>query len=204
MTLIKRISFLILANVAALGCAVTCVFSQSNVIEVSGDEFGGVCYLGNDSGPGLRTVYVRQSPNFGATASRFRLALSPGATMTYISEVPSFSSLGNTQDGITLCYGSCVDDFGFLLVAVTFQSFANDQNCSQVMILPHPSSESIEVINCLGQPEIAYGKNLFILAPGGICGCPVAHLVPGTPQVFGCAPVPVEETTWGRVKALYR
>lgn len=173
-------------------------------IEVSAEQFAYDCQLTNDTGPGIRTVYVRHEFNIGATASRFKLAMGPGATMTYISESHSLGmTAGNTQDGISVCYGACMP--GALVVAtVTYMFNGSTANCSRLSVVPHPSAETVEVIGCTGVPEIASTSDLYVLAPGAICGCPSPQVFAGTPQSFDCSPVSTESVTWGAIKALYR
>lgn len=175
----------------------------AHTIEVSASQYGYECQLGNDQGPGLRSVYVIHAFNAGAFASRFRVSLGSGATMSYVSETHAFATtLGDTQSGMTVCYGACVENT--LVATMTYMSYASDDNCSKVLVLPHPSAETVEIIDCYGVPRVATVRDLNILAPGGICGCPTAHGFPGTAQYFDCVPLPVENKTWGAVKALFR
>jgi hypothetical protein len=76
--------------------------------------------------------------------------------------------------------------------------------CQFLRIVPHPDASTVDVINCYGVPEVAAVGDLRILTPGGACGCGETHTFEGTPAAFSCTPLPVEETTWGRVKAFYR
>jgi hypothetical protein len=175
-----------------------------DTIEVSAEWFTYDCQLLNDGPPGVRTVYVRHTFNDGATAVRFMVGLSPGVSMTFLSETHPFPmSVGSTQTGLSVCYGECLLD-DVVLATVSYMSYATDQNCSKVLILPHPDAETVEVLACDASPVAANVRDLHVLAPNGVCGCPPTHRFPGSPAAFDCRPLPTATTTWGAVKALYR
>lgn len=155
--------------------------------------------------PGPQTVYVLHTSGFGgATGSRFKVRPGPGATITYVAEVHRFAlSVGSTQTGVTICYdGAC---FGSteLLVSITYMGYGTSGNCSELEIVPHPDAETVEAMNCNFEPVTASVRN-FRLNVGSGCGCPDTHSFSGAPGTFACSPVAVEETTWGKIKALYR
>jgi hypothetical protein len=161
-----------------------------------------ICYM-LDQTAGMRTIYVYHRLNPGAVASRFKVVTDPGVTMTYVSETfHTASAVGNTRDGITLCYGVCRQG-EILLVSMSYMAFATSAPCGQIRIVPHPDSETVEAIRCDSVPVGTYIQDLYVVGPGGVCGCPSGHAFQGTPQTFGCAQVPVQPTTWGAIKALY-
>jgi hypothetical protein len=177
-------------------------------IEVSSTPFGYECLLNNDAGPGIRTAYVQLSFNPGTTSARFMLALTPGATMTYVSESTPYSFTGNTQSGISICFGSCLEGTQVNVIAtVSYMSYGTDPRCSELRVVPYPGSETVEVMNCDGTAVAAWCADLQLVpyAPFPIpCDCSGYHKFSGVPHLFGCEPVSVEAATWGRVKALYR
>jgi hypothetical protein len=171
-------------------------------VEASSLSYTSNCILGLD--PGLRTIYIRLAFNSGATAARFRVALGPGVTMTYVSESSPYTAVGYALAGMSVCFGGCLTGEP-LLASLTFMSYSTDASCSEVRIVPHPNAQTIEVQKCNGSTVAAYGKPLEIVPHGTIpCLCPTPHLFPGTPMPFDCMTVAAESTTWGRVKALYR
>jgi hypothetical protein len=194
--------FLILATIPIIVAGLAGIAHAQYTIEASAIDDAYDCQL--MSVPGIRTVYVRESFNFGSTAARFKLGLEPGSTWTYVSETHPFpSTLGNTQTGISVCYGSCLVG-NILIASVTYMSYGTDQNCSKVLIQPHPDAETVEIMKCDGNPNAAYSRDLYIETSAGFCGCPDAHLIPGIAKHFGCTPVATENSTWGAIKALYR
>lgn len=172
-------------------------------ITLSSESNVHVCTI-RDWAPGVRTVYVLHRFNVGATASRFRVQTGPGATLTYVSEQHHFAStFGNTQDGISICYGACsVGDL--LLATITYLGYGTSSNCSEIRVVPHPLAQTVEAIACEGNPVRASIRDLAIYPVNGGCGCPPAESYPGSPQVFSCVPVPVASSTWGAIKAMYR
>jgi hypothetical protein len=168
-------------------------------LELAGDD---ICHM-PDQSVGVRTVHVYHRLNPGSIASRFRLVVDPAVTMTYMSETvqtPSFA--GNTRDGITLCYGSCrLGDV--LLVSIEYMALGTSAPCGQIRIVPHPDAETVEAIRCDDGPVATYVQDLYVVGPGGLCGCPSGHAFAGTPQAFTCGPLPVRSKTWGAIKALY-
>jgi hypothetical protein len=178
--------------------------ARADTLVLSADPFGWDCSMNNDGGPGLRTVYVVQFTP-GSFGARFKVELDADVTMTYLSEELAFPGIGNTQDGVALCYGSCVTGDGIVVVATMHYMFTSaEAACQFLRIVPHPDASTVDVINCYGVPEVAAVGDLRILTPGGACGCGETHTFEGTPAAFSCTPLPVEETTWGRVKAFYR
>lgn len=157
-----------------------------------------------DSGPGVRTISVVHAFNAGATASRFRIVPGPGVTMTYLSEVHPFSmTAGNTQSGISVCYGQCAAG-DLLLATIDYMAYGTSASCSQILVVPHAAAQTVEAILCDGTPVRTFVQDMFIQRVVGDCGCPEARGIQGTPQVFTCSPVAVETATWGAIKAFYR
>jgi hypothetical protein len=173
---------------------------ESEII-VAGDPTGVLCTI-RDTGPELKSLYVLHSYNVGMVASRFRIQSGPGVTMTYVSETHFFpETVGDTQTGISVCYGECTT--GDLLIAkMDYLAFGTSDNCSQMLVVPHPDAQSVEAIKCTGTPTRAFVQDMFVRSTGP-CGCPDPHGFPGQAQLFGCKPIPVATTTWGAIKALY-
>lgn len=173
----------------------------SGAISVSSISLGYECEV-LDLAPQVRTFYVLHTLNIGTTASRFKLAAGPGMTMTWMSETHALAStIGDTQNGISVCYGSCtVGDV--LIASVTYLAYGTSASCSEIRVLPHPNATTIEAIRCDGVPIRVFGRNLQV-STSGICGCGSAVSFSGTPSNFACEPVAVQASTWGAIKALY-
>ena len=173
----------------------------ASVLALSSLPNGVACNL-IDQSQGLRTVYVLHTFSSGSTSSRFRVVNGPGSTLTYVSETVEFAAVGNTQSGISMCYGNCFAG-DFLIATIQYMSYGTSLPCGQQQIVAHPAAETVEIMNCGSQAERALVQALYVEGPGGACGCPSAHFVTGTAHAFGCDAVPVSSSTWGAIKALY-
>jgi hypothetical protein len=154
---------------------------------------------------GIQELYIAHFNFSGPPVSglRFRLESSPGMTMTYLGEEHYAPVLaGDTQSGITFCYGSCVGTLLVRLAKVTYMRYGTS-GCSSIKVAPHPDSNTIDVLLCDGTPSYADGRSLYVnYCAGPICdGRYYGH--PTDPFVF-CAPVAAKQTTWGAIKSLYR
>ncbi|HEX5132180.1 MAG TPA: hypothetical protein VFX92_06825, partial [Candidatus Krumholzibacteria bacterium] len=200
--------------IRALGLAFTVVafFSsaavaalQANWIELSTEPVTGT-YAGHDI-PGPRTLYVFHHNLTSTTAVRFRIQAGPGVTVTYVSETHPFpQTLGDTQTGITVCYGGQCLSGDQLLATVTYMFYGTSADCSKLLIVPHPDAETVEEMDCDFVPQQVAAWDFTLYAVPDTYACPLSwpHVIDGTPKAFGCSPVAAEETTWGRIKALYR
>ncbi len=159
----------------------------------------------HDDGSGIQSVYVIHDSPSGTQGCRFRLEMDPGVTMTYLSEVHYTQATGNTQEGLVACYGECVVD-PILVATVYYMSFGTSVDCSAIHVVPHPDAETIDQVACHGYPAgVVAAHDLFVYS--GVpdyCFCADTRTFPGTPGASTCAPLAVQESTWGRVKALYR
>jgi hypothetical protein len=92
---------------------------------------------------------------------------------------------------VSIGYGSC--RVGSIHVqTMNFFAMGNTPPCCHYWVRPDPAAPSnqVEVVDCNNSLLYATGGLGFINpGPGCTCGYP--------------CPVPVEETTWGRVKAVY-
>ena len=145
-----------------------------------------------DQVPGLLTVYVVHMWTPGATASQFMVNhWSWGAgTLIYVGEVSPYGVIiGNSQIGVSIAYGACVPSPNLLLTINYFGSGLSAP-CSYIQVVPDPGAipPEIWVVDCQTPPNkaIATGGDV-VVNPDQSCFCNV----------------PVQETTWGKVKALY-
>ena len=121
--------------------------------------------------------------------------------MAYLSETHFYSSVGDTRNGLAVCYGTCTTG-DQIIAQVQYLATGTEVNCSQVHVVPFPGSDTVEVLLCNGAPMAAYSRDLMLVSATA-CGCPQTVLYAGTPHSFGCT-VAVAQSTWGSIKALYR
>ena len=136
-------------------------------------------------------VYVVHQNTPGATGCRFKLKPSGSEFgWTYISETSSYAVTGNTRTGITASYGACLAS-NILIATVLYLKDAGSGHCTTLTAVADPAAASgtIEVYDCNGNVLVGSAQPLLVNPNDR---CPV-----------WCQLVPIEETTWGRVKALY-
>jgi hypothetical protein len=150
------------------------------------------CWIEPETGP--VTVYVVSMLGTGIGGARFRLAPDPGLNWEYVGEqVPGFmwwirSWVGNARDGIVLDGGW--GGWPSVLLEVNYLATAVPEPCARLRIEPYPGSEA-------GTAEVQLSEwtvptFVYDLA---VWPCCCAWCLVGTP---------VENRTWGAIKALYR
>jgi len=155
------------------------------------DQTDATCAL-TDAPAGILTIHLwHTNITSGATGNQFIVDKGPGVTISYFSDAatdPSILKIGTADAGISVAYGSCrSSDFHFLNV-IYFTS-ATSTACSYLSILPSPASLTglVEIIDCAATKHTYPSGGQAIMNDDGSCTCNV----------------PVQRTTWGKVKALY-
>jgi hypothetical protein len=136
----------------------------------------------NDNAPRIANLYVVHDMD-GGVGIRFRVAPGVGFTGVWLGETTPFFKVGNSQSDVSVAYGACL--FGpQLILTVTYQLFGTSSPCSDVNVAPANGLPCVIItaFNCVFVEEC-------------VSDLGAVHV--------NCS-VPVEPTTWGRVKALYR
>lgn len=172
-------------------------------------QSGGILFVATDSlvtsrvfydnAPGLCTFYVIHEPAQAGDefeAVRFKMD-NGGFTGVWVGDVTNFFSIaGNSQTGIAVSYGGCVQAPHVVLGVSYF--CAGTSGCTTVGLAPDPGSVTgtIEVYDC----------NSALLPPPTVYAlCVNATLVPDDTGYGYCdCTLPVESTTWGKIKGIYR
>lgn len=159
-----------------------------------------------DDIPGTVSFAIYLEPLTPVTQVRFRVESDPGLTLTYMSEVRHLDAIGDSQTGMMVCFGDCWGGSEFTpMVTMTYMAYGTTEGCARIRIVPYPGAETVEAIDCEGTPIAVTVEDQYVLGEALACfGCPNPYVFPGTPRGFSCQPLPVETSTWGRVKALYR
>jgi hypothetical protein len=150
-------------------------------------------FLDDTGGTVVVRVYYASGTYAGAAGAMFRIRASAGFTGVLVSEEYPFGSIwaGNVTDGLilTLPHVLCDGIRGFNIVTMTFQLSGTSAPCSYLEVLAHPDAATPLVARC----------DLVLVEPL------VDELWVNYDHYNGCPPpVATEQTTWGRVKALYR
>jgi len=174
---------LLLTLVLMLGA--TMAFAQNGSIGVFADPAGASCNLSGAAG--MLYVYFVHVNALGATASQWAAPAPTCMTATRLADLPVFAiNLGNTAAGITIGYGVCKTG-SFHIITALYQTIIGPTACCRWSVVADPSlpSGKIEIPDC--DFNLSYGTGGQALV-GSMC--PTCN-------------VPLEDTTWGQMKALY-
>lgn len=161
-------------------------------ISVFADPSGGSCFL-FDEAPRVFSVYVlhtnMSNPN-GLIASRFKLVQSGGFQATYTAESITFNHVGSITTGIAIAYDGCKMG-SVVLATVTYTGFGNSEACSYLDIVADPAfgGDTAVAQDCVFDLFPAPSHGRFLVNPMDEC----------QPWCL----VPAQESSWGKIKALY-
>jgi hypothetical protein len=170
--------------------AIVPVVAHSDTIGLY-DYFGGwSCNI--TDGFAYKTVYVVHWTSGNVTASAFS-APKPACwtNATWVSDTDPWGWPGSSQTGKWYSYGMCITEPRVLyLMTINYVVQGSSPPCCLYPLLPNPyeDPEHPIVVDCANNNRPVAG---LVATINGNATCPCGN------------PVPVEETTWGRVKALY-
>jgi hypothetical protein len=177
---------LLLTLVLMLGA--TMAFAQAGSLGIFADPAGASCNLVAGPASGLALFYVVHVFTPGATGSEYSAPKPACLTLAqWLSDSNAFPvTVGNSQIGVSVGYGTCR---AAPILVQTLQYFILGPNptCCRYPVLPHPVNGGPNVVDCADNLLVATGGQGIINSVVGQCVCDV----------------PVQDTTWGSVKALY-
>jgi hypothetical protein len=171
--------------------------AQPGSIEIFADPFGAICDF-VDAVPGLVFAYAVHVYTPGATSARFAVVWETGMRMAYLGETvtPPYYGVGNSRTGILISYGSCVTSPNMILTYSFFAHGTSDP-CSYIFIVPIPDIGIVQVEDCASPPNLlSTHGGCAPINDDGSCPCVFRYCPP--------PPVPVEQSSWGQIKSLYR
>lgn len=176
-------------------CTSSLAFAQvPGSIDIFNDSYPGTldCNF-YDSVPGLMTMNIVHTNGELVASSQWMLEVTAGAEgMAYMGEIPQFPTvIGSSMSGISVAYGACLTQETILLVVVNWFGDGTSTPCGLFSIVADPvaASGGVDVADCdLNRMTIEHGGQARV-NPDGTCMC-----------LYD----PVEETTWGSIKALYQ
>lgn len=132
---------------------------------------------------GLISVYVFHMYSDGATASEWMLDVTD-AGWSHLADQPTFDLvIGTSIAGVSIAYEVCLGH-DFLLMTVIFFSYSPAPPCTEIGIVAAPGKAGVRAVDC--------AENAVVVRGGK-----------GRVNWNSSCRVPIETTTWGRVKALY-
>jgi hypothetical protein len=139
---------------------------------------------------GLATLHIFHTNALEVGSSIWKLELTGGAeNLVFIGQILQFPLvIGDVFTGISVSYQACLSN-SFQLMTLNFQALDPSPPCGLFSIVPSDDVPThVEIVDCnLRRMEIPRGGQAR-LNPDGTCLCEV----------------PVAETSWGGIKALYK
>lgn len=171
--------------------------AQAGYFHVWGDSTR--CLCDPDNTDGYMVVHVFHEGTPGATACQFKVEIF-GAPLTWVGDQYSFPTvIGSSQNGVAMLYDACLAS-PIHLMKITYLGISNA--CDRISIVDDPNATppGIYVTDC-ATPDpnllVAGGTQTYINVDGNCWNCSPYYDPPW-------CDVPVEETTWGRVKEMYK
>lgn len=182
-------TFLVLATLLFLGDSAS--HAVESKLGLYADQVGINCDVG-DVGPDTLTLYVVHTSS--TVLLRASLFAAPVPTcmvgVTWIGDIHFWPDThGDSQSGAAVAYASDCTPGPVVVMGIRYVTSGTTQTCCRYPLLPEPPSRRVEAILC----------GLFLEFPD--IAAPLA--VNGDPTCDCTLPVPVEETTWGRIKTIY-
>lgn len=166
------------------------VFAINGVGDIGlyADDLGNSCEISAPGSPSPFNIYLVHKflPGEESTGSRFKVQFPAGIIFFAFSANPSMVPGGTLTADQTIGYGSCVTantSLGFALVQAPSAVAA----CSYVSILGSDFTGLVQATNCSFE-EFIVGAGQAIVNPDDSCHCNIA----------------THQSTWGKVKSLYR
>jgi hypothetical protein len=184
----RRLLLLTLAIIFVHGVALG---QQTEVgsLDIFADEGAASCNIFDT--PGLVNVYVFASPGAdGSRAAQFKVEASPEMMMTYITVTSDFQfiDIGGAMSNLSVAYATCLTT-QTKIATLLFNGAGNSGTCGLFTIKPADglASGMIEIVTCDNFKVLFEQLGQARLNPDDTCLCQV----------------PVQEKTWGGIKALY-
>ena len=176
----------------AILCSASLALAWGGHIAVKADLQTPCAYVFTPPPGVVMSLYLVHESHTGATAVNFS-ALRPACfSGLWLSDTRVFpNTVGNSQTGVIVNYGSCLQAPTHVLT-MNFIVFGPTPPCCYYPVQPDPMNPSghIESVDCASQVWEA-GDIPAIINPTPNCWDGI------------CVPIPVEDTTWGRVKAMF-
>lgn len=192
-----RYSLLLIVALVTVAAPVAPSAQGYGTIGVFSEPSGCNCYV-DDPIMALTTLYVvHRDIADGVTGSRFIVQGAAGMTMIFISDASIGGPIyitGSIVEGYEVFYGSCITG-GLAVMILQYFGQGNSAPCSRLEVVAAPTSTTggVDVFDCGSGTHLGTGHYALVNADGS-CTCDLGP----------CSPVPVEQTTWGGIKALYQ
>ena len=176
--------------ILALTLTLLATAALADEISVWADTNGNTCTL-NFVGPDLYNAYVVHKTVAGTTGSQFKVNNNTG--WAFAAQVMNgFLAIGDAYTDLSLAYGGCLAGPSIVVVQLTAAIFAAPaSDCGIIEIVGAPGKTTILSVNC-NFAEVPALTGVFYLGASASSDC------------YCGVPFATEQSTWGKVKSLYR
>lgn len=152
------------------------------------DQVGATGNCSGTIGAGVPvTIYVVHQTT-GTTGSQFKVLDSSGLFQLGANVLGGFLAIGNAYTDLSLAYGGCMAGPAVAVVSMGYLAFTPPASCLLIEVVPAPNKPYPIAVDCnFAENAATAGKFLF----NGNDSCP-------------CLTIAAEQSTWGKVKSLYR
>lgn len=176
--------------VSVLMLVASMVSAQPGTILLTSDPAYTSCEL--TDGAGLVNLYVFHINTNGSTGSQFKIEASAGMLMTYLAESTTYLKIGVSHSGVAVAYQACYTG-PLQILSIQYLASGLSTACATFTVVPDPTATvpGLYVTDCADPPNLLTGlSSTAVVNNDGSCPCPPI--------------VPVEETSWGQIKAIYK
>jgi len=161
--------------------------AQGGRIGLYGDPYASDCSVNETAGQ-VYDVYVFHVNTLGSTGSQFSIPIPTCSQVIYAGESPAFDLVyGDSQNGIAITYGTCRSGT-FRIMRIGYYAASLAEPCCEYPVLPDPREPAGILGADCNFDLYTMTASPLIINPNATCDCAV----------------PVEDTSWGRIKSLYR
>jgi hypothetical protein len=156
-----------------------------------GNEAGTVCGI-YDNVPGqIYNIYVFHMYATEVADAEFRVEQQAGANLAWLGDTGTlYPTMGTAPEGIMVLYWPFCLSSPLHILTITYQGTVSSADCSYLHVLGIMEGVPPLAAGCDPYYPMTYeaGGGSLVINPTDDCPCDV----------------PVEETTWGRIKSLYK
>jgi hypothetical protein len=157
-------------------------YAQGGNIWISSDQTPWNEYIVDEGG--LLQLTIWHVHTTGSTASEWKLDVS-NVAWTHLGDTPDFNLvIGSSVAGVSIAYEACLSG-EFKLMTVNFFSVTPAPTCTEIFVVAAPGKTGVRGVDC-DENSYLIPNDRAIVNPDQTC-------------LF-----PVEKSTWGQIKALYR
>jgi len=181
---------LVLTSIVILISATTAVAQPGGNIAVYADINALSCDL-TDIGVTVCQYYIiHMLTPLGVLASQFKIDTNHQGT--YLGRSSQFPFVfGDPLTGVEIVYGQCLTG-PIHILTMTYLCQGLTPPCGYMSVVGHPNGAppGLIAVDCSGETHLDVQGYTSYVNNDGSCPC--------------VSPIPIQETTWGRVKALYQ